>query len=233
MKKPRIILSLCLLSLLIFSPLVYSGQEPPANKNKQVAQPATKQEPILQESPSFPPQAKNEHEGKNKSVDNISNSLSVVSINVTLLSAILTALGIILSILTIAIGVVGALGYFQIRKWKKTGKRFEEELQRIKDVREGLEKEKDEKQMAIPSTIKEAPSNELKLQVEELRRKIDILQVMGSKLTFDDYMSKFTDFYYKGLFKDAIESLEKAIELKPDDLNAWNNKGIVLGEQGK
>jgi tetratricopeptide (TPR) repeat protein len=233
MKKTRIILSLCLLSLLILAPLVLTSQELPAIKDKQIAQPATKQEPIPKESLSLPPKQKNEHEKNNKSVDNISNSLSTDSMNVTLLSAILTALGIILTLFTIAIGIVGTLGFFEIRKWREIRKRVEEDSQRIKDIREGLEKDKEEKQKAIPVTIKEDPSNELKLQVEELRRKIDILQVMGSKLTFDDYMSKFTDFYYKGIFDDAIESLEKAIELKPDDVNAWNNKGIVLDKTGK
>ncbi|MCJ7565209.1 MAG: tetratricopeptide repeat protein [Candidatus Aminicenantes bacterium] len=202
-------------------------------KAKQVAQPAVKQEPIPKESLSLPPQVKNEHEEINKSVDNISNSLSAVSLNVTLLSAILTALGIILTLLTIAIAIVGALGFIEIRKWKKIRKRIEEDAQRIKDVRESLEKEKEEKQKAIPGIIKEVPSNELKQQVEELRRKIDILQGMGSKLTYNDYMSKFLDSYYKGFFNEAIESVDKALELKPDSPDAWYNKGVILSKLGK
>ena len=233
MNKPRIILSLCLLSLLILSPLVFANQESPMKKDKQVAQPAAKQEPIPKESLSLPPQLKNEHEEINKSVDNISNSLSAVSLNVTLLSAILTALGIIIALLAIFIGILGALGFFEIRRWNRIRKRFEEDAQRIRKFLESLEKEKEEKQKAIPGTIREDPSNELKQQVEELRRKIDTLQVMGFTLTFNDYMSKFLDFYYKGLFNDAIESLEKAIELKPDDPEAWHNKGCVLGKLGK
>ena len=52
-------------------------------------------------------------------------------------------------------------------------------------------------------------------------------------MTFEDYMSRATDHYYNGDYELALIALDKAIDLKPDDANAWTNKGVALESLGR
>ena len=46
-----------------------------------------------------------------------------------------------------------------------------------------------------------------------------------------EYINKGIDLDKSGKYEDAIDCYGKAIEIKPDDYVAWNNKGAVLGKR--
>ena len=48
----------------------------------------------------------------------------------------------------------------------------------------------------------------------------------------EDFVLEATDYYYKGDYKKTIESLDKAIEIKPNFAQAWYNKGITFSVMG-
>jgi len=52
-------------------------------------------------------------------------------------------------------------------------------------------------------------------------------QILGSLFVFGN------NLYYLGLLEKAIASYDKAIEIKPDYHQAWNNQGVSLGNLGR
>lgn len=71
------------------------------------------------------------------------------------------------------------------------------------------------------------------LDSECLRKRVDDFEVLGVSLTPENYFNRAADLYYKGNFEFSLKAFEKAIQLKPDWAEAWNNKGILLGKLGK
>ncbi len=51
--------------------------------------------------------------------------------------------------------------------------------------------------------------------------------------TAEDFFSEGNQFYEQGHYEKAIESYDKAIEIKPDYFQAWGNRGIALGKLEK
>jgi tetratricopeptide (TPR) repeat protein len=57
-----------------------------------------------------------------------------------------------------------------------------------------------------------------------------------SQLTAEDWFNKSVALHDQGNYADAIQALDEAIRLAPNDPNnaiAWNNKGLALYYQGK
>ncbi len=87
----------------------------------------------------------------------------------------------------------------------------------------------------VPETpTKEATAKssdpEVLARVQELTTTLKVLQDRYPELalTAGDYFKKGNALYYETLYEEAIVAYEKAIELKPDNPNAWYNKGTAL-----
>ena len=48
-----------------------------------------------------------------------------------------------------------------------------------------------------------------------------------------DWLQKGDDWCYKGEYHQAIDCFNKAIELKPDYVEAYGNKGLILAHLGE
>ena len=54
--------------------------------------------------------------------------------------------------------------------------------------------------------------------------------------TAEDWFNKSVALHDQGNYADAIQALDEAIRLAPNDPNnavAWNNKGLAIADQGK
>ena len=60
-----------------------------------------------------------------------------------------------------------------------------------------------------------------------------MIETLGAKLTPNDYFKRATDLYYNERYQDALDALERGLELKPDDASAWSKKGLVLSDLGR
>lgn len=50
--------------------------------------------------------------------------------------------------------------------------------------------------------------------------------------TAEDWVEKGVDFFGQGKYDEALQTLDKAIEIDPKLADAWVNKGVALGLQG-
>ena len=65
-------------------------------------------------------------------------------------------------------------------------------------------------------------------QVDKFLRGIEILELLGFPLKQEDYVKRASALYFKGNFEEAVEALDKALEIKPDDAAALYSKGATL-----
>jgi tetratricopeptide (TPR) repeat protein len=140
--------------------------------------------------------------------------------------------------------IIGAAcGFIEYRRWqefKDQAKKSAEETKKCADdaksIIEGLKKMTEEETERLRKKFKQFPplpkslSEDEKETLEDYGRRIEILESFGLPLTYDDYMSRATDLYYKRAYEVALIALNKAIELKPDLADAWSNKGVTLGK---
>jgi len=85
------------------------------------------------------------------------------------------------------------------------------------------------REKAVEPNLSESPSEETKEKLDEYGGKVKIAEKVGIPLIYEDCISLGTDYYYKGEYHDALQLMEKAIELKPMNPGAWYNKGVILG----
>ena len=167
---------------------------------------------------------------------NFDRSLDIFNIVATLLGVMVTILALIITVLAAIIAIVGALGYFEIRKWRELRKDIDEDATAIKETRhkaeDYLNKLRNDAKIQI-SSLNEKPSEEVMKNLDDFASRLELLEIMGASLSSEDYFSRATDFYFKGKYELALISIEKAIELKPDYADAWGNKGITLGDLGR
>ncbi len=185
----------------------------------------------------------------------LDRSLSIFNIVATFVSVMVTILAII-------IGIAGAAGFFKYKEWKAVIQEMERDLKQVKEVardaeREAKEAARDAKREAdtitqirneaeedlnalrsglgdLPTiSLTEKPSEEDMEKLDEFIRKFDVFETLGASLKAEDYMTRGIAFYHRDKYYSALESLEKAIELKPDLEKAWVNKGSVLHEFGR
>lgn len=99
-----------------------------------------------------------------------------------------------------------------------------------------VQKEKDEMLQElynlIPNSIQEKISPE---NLEKIKDVMDHLEALESanpniRLSAKDYARQGTALYYEHRYDDAVASYDKAIEIKPDYCEVWNNRGIALNE---
>ncbi|MHC1572228.1 MAG: tetratricopeptide repeat protein, partial [Methanosarcinales archaeon] len=166
------------------------------------------------------------------------------------------------TILAIIIGIAGAAGFFKYKEWKAVIQEMERDLKQVKEVardaeREAKEAARDAKREAdtitqirneaeedlnalrsglgdLPTiSLTEKPSEEDMEKLDEFIRKFDVFETLGASLKAKDYITRGIAFYYRDKYYSALESFEKAIELKLDDANAWVLKGAMLEKLGR
>lgn len=153
--------------------------------------------------------------------------------SIDILSMVATSIGVLVALFTLAIVVGSICGFFELKRWKRIRKNVEKDAQIIKNFRIKAEQyiNKFRKEIEnIPKPFTEKPSEETKEKFDDYGKRIEFLEAFGVPLKAEDYFARGTDFYYKGKYDLALIAIEKAIELKPDWSEAWNNKGIALYE---
>jgi tetratricopeptide (TPR) repeat protein len=68
-------------------------------------------------------------------------------------------------------------------------------------------------------------------QIQEIH--VGDLQISKDELSIKEYLLKGNESYYKQDYKDTIKLYDRALEIKPDDELALNNKGLALNNLGK
>ena len=154
-----------------------------------------------------------------------------------ILNVVATLLGVLVTVLALIIAIVGGLGFLEIRKWSEVRANIDEDVTTIKEIRNKAEDEldilrKEIKNNPLPS-LNEKPSEEIMKNLDDFASRLELFEIMGASLNFEDYFSRATDLYFKGKHELALKAIEKAIELKPDDSKTWYNKGVVLSGFGR
>ena len=67
--------------------------------------------------------------------------------------------------------------------------------------------------------------------IEEIRS--ENIQISRKELELKVHILKGNEYYYKKEYNKAIQCYDKAIEIKPNNAEAWNNKGNTLYRSGK
>lgn len=112
---------------------------------------------------------------------------------------------------------------------------------RVEDLLTEVAKKKDDIieriDRLVPETSKKddfqkSVDSDILAQVQELTARLDMLQdsYPNLVLTATDYVKKGKALLYKSSYEEALTDFEKAIKLKPDDPEAWLNKGFTLGK---
>ena len=170
---------------------------------------------------------------------------------ISILNVVATLMGVLVALITIIFVVGIAIGFFEYRKWRgirKQAEKYKAETEKsaveaqelyeeIKPILEHLKRAEEEvnnlrKQIQTPP-ITEKPSEEIKQKLDDYARRVEFLETFGVPLKLEDYYSRGLDFYYKGKYELALVAFDKAIEIKPDYVEAWSNKGVTLGKLGK
>ncbi|MFQ5465898.1 MAG: hypothetical protein ACE5EI_08220, partial [Thermodesulfobacteriota bacterium] len=113
-------------------------------------------------------------------------------------------MGIFMTAFTIFVAIVGALGFLEIRKWRKTRQAIDEDARAINKLKEGLEKDVDslrgEIAGEIPPSLEVKPPKEVQEKLDELSRKMEFAEMLGAKLNAVDFYNRGVDLYYKNNF---------------------------------
>jgi tetratricopeptide (TPR) repeat protein len=153
-----------------------------------------------------------------------------------ILNVVATLIGVLVGLLTLIIVIAVAIGVFEYRKWKAIRKDIEKEANIIRKLRNDAESDANILRNEVEKShtpITEKPSEELKKKFDELATKLEFIEKLGVSLKPVDYFDRGVDFFYKSQYELALEAFEKAIELKPDHADAWNNKGAALDKLGR
>lgn len=152
-----------------------------------------------------------------------------------ILNVVATLLGVLVGLLTLILAIIGGFGFFEIKKWREVRQNIDEDVDAIKEFRNRAEDDLDiirNKKIQIVS-LNEKPSEEAMNNLHDFASRLELLEIMGASLNSEDYFSRATDFYFKGEYELALKSIEKAIELKPDYIDAWVNRALLLDNLGQ
>ena len=219
-----------ILSILVF-PVSAQGNDSSAVNN-------TENETITYETPtsSYSSQ-QNGYDLFIESQRNFDRSLSI-------LNNINTSIQTFIEILAVVIAIVGLLGLFEIKKWhsirediEKYKITIEKDAQVLREIK--IKAEKDAETIRtevknIPQDISfQKPTDEVLRKLDDFSRHVETLELLGATLKPEDYLNRGNDLFYKNEYNSALKAYEKAIELKPDYVEAWSNKGVTLGDLGR
>lgn len=197
-------------------------------------------------SQNSPPAKTNEtrEDTLQKTQDGIDKSIGILNVVATLM-------GVLVALITIVFMIAIALGFFEYRRWKRIRKQAADDANKAREAADEAKKAAEEARPIVDKLKKDMKeievmrgtvgkisipsgsavvSEEIRAKLDEYGEKISFLETFGIQLTPVDYYGRGTDLYYKGQYDLALKAFEKAIELKPDFAEAWNNKGILLGK---
>jgi tetratricopeptide (TPR) repeat protein len=104
----------------------------------------------------------------------------------------------------------------------------------IKELSVNAEKELNNFRIELEKTklasLTDKPPKEVEEKLDDFSRRLEFFEALRIPLKPEDYINRGNDFYYKDEYEFALYSYEKAIELKPDDAEAWYNKGVALSD---
>ena len=170
--------------------------------------------------------------------------------SISILNTVATIMGVLVAVLTIVIAIVGLCGLFEINRWrkyreeaeksseeaKKSAKEAKEAFDEVKHIIDELRKITEEDISNFRQRLKQFPtspealSEEQKEMMDEIKGKYELFEAFGLPLNSGDYISRGNSLYSKGKYDLALKGYEKAIELKPDYAEAWDNKGAALSK---
>ncbi|MCK4733511.1 MAG: tetratricopeptide repeat protein, partial [Methanophagales archaeon] len=173
--------------------------------------------------------------------------------SIDLFNTVATVMALLVAVITLIVAIGGIWGYFKSRELEKCIEQAKEsaketkgyadkakkDAEEVKPIIERLKKESEEaleglreKATHLPS-LSEPFSEDQKRLLEEYGKKIEFLEAFGVQLKPEDYLSRGNDFYQSNEYELALKAYDKAIELKPDFAEAWNNRGVALGKLGR
>ena len=159
---------------------------------------------------------------------------STFSQSLSILNIVVTILGVLVGLMTAIVVILGLLGFFEIKNWRKTRQDIETDAQVFKDLRNNLENEMAEVRKKanelLEVTLAEKPEKEIMDKLDDFGRKLELFESLGLPLNAIDYLTRGNNLFYQKKYSLALAAINKAIELKPDFAWAWTNKGVVLGE---
>jgi tetratricopeptide (TPR) repeat protein len=167
--------------------------------------------------------------------------------SISILNTVATLMGVLVALLTLIFVIGGAFGIFEARRWIKirelakksadVAKEYADETKKVaeeaKPTLDDLKKAKEEMDtlrecakdfLAIPEPF----SEDQKKILDEHRRKFEFFEAHGVPLKSEDYNSYGEYRYQQDRYELALKAIDKAIELKPDFVEAWYNRGVVF-----
>lgn len=160
---------------------------------------------------------------------------------ISIISIIATCIGIFVAAIAIILAIAVTIGFFEYRRWRQITKEANETLDNAKkdakavtELKENLEKSLDEQRKKIkPVSLTEKPSKELKEQINEFSKRLELVELFGIPLKYEDLMNRGDHFFYDGKFELSLKSFEKAIEIDPNYATAWFNAACVHSLKGE
>jgi tetratricopeptide (TPR) repeat protein len=172
--------------------------------------------------------------------------------SIGILEVVGVLMGVLVALITLVVIVGGAFGFFEYKRWKELRKDAESSVkeakkgaedakkcaEEAKPIVDAMKKSKEEIESLRESigklpSLTEPLSEEMKRKLDEYGKKIEFLEAFGMPLTYLDYANRGFDLFHKKQYELALRAFEKEIELKPDNANAWSNKGGVLNALGR
>jgi tetratricopeptide (TPR) repeat protein len=113
---------------------------------------------------------------------------------------------------------------------------FQLQLSQLKSLFSDTQKEKDriiqELSRITPSPVREVTTPEEQQKIQALTKQLEQLQSANAQLSFspNDYIEQGKALYFEGRYEAAIASLERALQLEPDNPKAWLTRGAALAK---
>ncbi len=167
---------------------------------------------------------------------------------INILNTVATLMGVLVALITIILFLAGGFGIFEYGKWKNIRKEAEESCDEAAKSVDRIKKLENEMRSIIERTardaqeefkhlisqtphqpITETPSEELKEKLNEVIKRLELVEAFGIKLRPEDYSNRGVDFYFKAKYDLALEAFDKVIKIKPDS-DAWCNRSAVLSK---
>ncbi|MCB1196432.1 tetratricopeptide repeat protein, partial [bacterium] len=192
------------------------------------------------------------YKGLEQSQKNIDRSISILNYATGTLAVTATLLGVIVALFAVFITVASLFSYFKYKDTRELEKQIEQNAKQTEqNVIEANNKLKEAEKLVgeiakLKTRAEDTVNSLTKLPVEkllpeeskqmakELEDAVERSAIMGIEQSpAQKAFIEAAKLYYLGNYQGSLNELEKVLELKPDDHEAWLNKGIVLDELGR
>ena len=163
--------------------------------------------------------------------------------SVSVMNLAVTIIGVFSALIVIIIALGGFIGYrehLKVKEIRAEATKYAEETKKCRDeadkvlkeiiaIRQRAEQEKDAISSKIPTApIDQEVTEEVKAQLEELKRALETLKILGIPLKAEDFRKRARAYYYEGKYELSLQDLNALTNIEPNDAEAWNSKGVVL-----